>query len=328
MKLYLFKRLIGICLFSINFIVNAQTMLPPELISYYQHANNANFLNFKKDYQKSNEELFKAFAVVEPKAEQVILLIKNYSQLQQLDSVDKWLGYGIAKFELPKYVFGKDEYISRLDFEKKFKSDYLVFFSSLTKVLTISEINHYTRNDIFFHGQIFTLDPQNFDSKKALNLSQKYDSAYAVPYMKKLIENYHFPNATDLGYQTEMNINAIIRHYHQFERPTFNQALWDGKMTPSQYASIVDYFFNWNMDELLVPNRKPGPIGPKNNYAVNMNKTGEDKYKIAAINNVAQVDERRASIGLPPLWQTAKINGYELCDEYLDYLKKNKIKTE
>ncbi len=303
------------------FFMNVQAQeLSTELKTYYSHANNAHLAFSKGNYLASISELNLSFEKTEPKVQEVILLINTYAKLNKYDSSIKWISYGISKFSIPKYLFEKESYINKLDFDSLFKESYGNFYNSPSKVQSISMINHLALNDIFFHSQIHGI-AENIDGKTISRLATKYDSAFAVPYLERLIKTYNFPDASDVGYSAEMAINAIMRHYHILKKELFDKALIDGKLTPIQYARITDYFFNWDFTQVV------GQLSPKNNYGVNLNRLPDGTFLTADIDDIENLDKRREMIGLAPLWQQALVENFKLNDQYLEYLKRKGIKT-
>ena len=156
----------------------------------------------------------------------------------------------------------------------------------------------------------------------AKNIAKQYDTAYVLPALLKIIKQYNFPDANDIGATGIAAFNGLLHQvlYNKAHLSILDSALYNGKLIPREYAALFDEIYNYDAKTKL----------PKNSYGTLLepNKDGS-KMQVKAIDNVAELDKRRAAIGLMPLWQEAKIqNYYTLPKQYIDYLKNNNIPFE
>jgi len=323
------KKIVRWCIFIIaliNFNYSNSQTLPDSLKTYYNFSNKGELALFRRDYRLAILHYNSAFKSARPRCDDVINIIKAYHYLENYKKAEKWIRYGIMNFGIAveNYTFHDSIiplfYLSR----DNFILEYGIFNSSPDRVQVRSMINHYQYNDIFFRNQLERLNFQCLNSQNSYSLALKYDSAFAIPYIRSLIEKYHFPDAYDVGYFGKNSFHALIRHYN-IEKSVFDSALVNGKILPEEYASIIDYHFNWDFEAIFKADYKGGPLKPKQNFGLNMTKMEDGTFVVVLPDDYEHVDERRNSIGLPPLWQTALINGYKLPQEYIVWLKKNNI---
>lgn len=319
-------RWLVIILTVINFSFTQAQNLPDSLKTYYDLTNKGEYALYKKEFQSSSQYYNCAFKAARPQVNDVLNIIKAYHYSGKRNKALKWIKYAIISFGITIDSLTFKDYIIPSYYSSKndFRKQYSIFNQSSEKIQERAMINHYIHNDIFFRNQLENLNFLCLDAKNSYKLALRYDSVYAIPFIIGLIQKYQFPNAYDIGYLGENNFLALIRHYN-IEKNVFDNALIAGQITPKEYASIVDYHFNWDFEAFFRSDYNGGPLKPKKNFGVNMNRLPNGKFIIMLPDEVELVDERRHSIGLPPLWQTAEINGYMLPKEYIDWLEKNKI---
>lgn len=302
--------------------------LPDSIRRYYSLTNEAEYLLFKKQYKNAIVKYNDAFKILEPRVAHVLLIINACYYAGDHKQAIKWIKYGAEKYGITLTVL---EYLDSLVYSKynhlDLRNEFGKFNSDPGKVQERTKLSHYTYNDRFFRSQLSDFNFMCLDQRNSFKLALMYDSAFATPFFKSLIEKYNFPDARDLGYSGEIEFHILNRHYF-IGKSIFDSALIRGKITPYYYASIVDYHFNWDFDVLETDAYKGGPLKPKKDFGLNMNKLQDGSFIVVLPDDYEHVDERRIAIGLPPLWKYALMKGYKLPQQYIDWLKENNISYE
>lgn len=299
--------------------------LPDSLNSYYRLTNEAELMLFKKQYNHAINNFNNAFKILEPRIEHILSLIIAYYYDGKHKEALKWIKLAAERYGITLSVI---EYLDSAVYSKysnlNLDKEYGKFNSNPRKVHERAMLNHYIYNDIFFRNQLSQFNFTCLDERNSFKLALMYDSAYAKPFFMNLINKYNFPDARDLGYSGEIEFHVLSRHYF-VEKKIFDAALMSGKISPYYYASIIDYHFNWNFEILGTVEYTGGPLKTKQDYGLNINMLEDGSFIIVLPDDYENVDKRRNSIGLPPLWQNALIKGYKLPQQYIDWLKKNNI---
>jgi hypothetical protein len=300
--------------------------IPNNLKLYYLTANNAQYALFKKKYTEALLLYNKAFLISKPQSVHLEDIVECYYYSNQKDSALKYANLCIELFGINNQRM-KDTVLELFFKNEDFKIALGRFYSRERIVKNIAKIEHYIHNDLFFRNELKNfklnvdscyIDKERFSFKIAL----QYDSIYAIPYVTELINDYNFPNAYDIGSQSTIYLMFLLRHYN-IEKHILDSALVNGKILPRDYASLVDYKYNVDWELLF----SQGKFRPKGNFGPNL-KMIDGKMIMGEIDDIENVDKRRENIGLMPLWQDAKMNGYHLSKEYKTWLKKNNIPFE
>lgn len=295
--------------------------LPDSLTKYYKLSNEAEWLSYNKDYRQAILTYKRAFTYNKPQAKEVKNLVKSILSSKQYDTATAWIKYGIKNFGFHIYDFTDDSTLN----EKYFHIDEAYYFSLFYfkeyRNRDCFFIEHYFFNDKFFRLDINSLNfdeyIKNIGQKRYLTLSLavQCDTLFALPFVYGLIKKYNFPDARDVGNYYMSLLYFMLRHY-PIPKEIYDKALLDGKIPPREYASLVDYRFNVDFME-------NGEIRMINNYGTTFKKDSANNTTMNYIDKIDQVDERRAKIGLQPIWMESKVNEwpYLLSDEYKRTLK-------
>jgi len=299
--------------------------LPTHLVLYYKNANEAKWLFYNKKYKEAIVKYKTAFEIAKPQATHLEDLVECFKATNQNDSAFKIAQYCIENFGYNVQRMAKDSAIKEYYYQENFKKSLGNFYAKGNIVRNKIMIEHYLHNDHFFRSEF---EQFNFSSGSCINdkdgftfnVALQYDSIYAIPYFLGLIKEFNFPNAYDIGDQSVGYLMFLLRHYN-IEKYVLDSALYNGKMMPEDYASLVDYKFNTDWEALIKENK----FRPKNNYGPNLREINE-KMVVGELDDIENVDKRREAIGLMPLWQYAKYKNFELSDAYKKVLNKQKIK--
>jgi len=311
----------------VNEYLYKQPVLKDSLLEYYKVCNKAKLLLFNKEFEIAKNNYQLAFTCYKPQANHLEELVMCFIHLNELDSAYKYGKYCIQYFGInPTKTYFDSTYKGYFDLIK-FKEEIGFFNSDPNKVRVSTMIEHYRYNDHFFRSQFerFNFNNNNCIQNKnefAYKVALQYDSIYAIPYVIELIKEYNFPNAYDIGTYSVQSLLFLLRHYN-LEKSIYDSALINGKILPEEYASLADYKFNIDWDVLV----KEGKFKPKNNYGPNLREIN-GKMIVGELDDIENVDERRETIGLVPLWQYAKYKNFELSDAYKKVLDKKKIKYQ
>lgn len=317
-------RLILLILFVLNCInvtIAQQFMnLPPELRKTYELSNEAELLIFKKKHKDALIKLKSIDVLNINKYRNHLLKLKCYHGLNDTENIIRTTQTIIEKYGVRMSFINNDLRNDTVDFNSiqsliNEDSCYLTFVSKHINDRDLFNIEHVFFNDLFFRNQINSI---NDNLKQNYMLAKQYDSAFARPVLIDLIEKYHFPDENDVGQYTMSLFYFLLRH-NNIEKQILDSALKSGKVSPFEYASLTDYLFNWSYNETS------SNLEPLDNYGTILKKTVSNTFVIIKIDNIKQVDKRRAAIGLPPLWQTALIENYILPNEYVEWLNEGKI---
>jgi hypothetical protein len=296
--------------------------LPSHLVQYYKNANEAKWLFYNKKYKEAIVKYKTAFQIAKPQAQNIGDLVECYLGLNQKDSANKYAFFFVKNFDFDDTRLYYDSNLNEFYNQEKFRNAKGEFFAKTDMDRRVIMIEHYVKNDFFFRSKFSELNLGNEVKNKgdfAFKIALQYDSIHAIPYILKLIKECDFPNAYDIGINSVHHFMFLLRHYN-IEKYLLDSALYNGKILPEEYASLVEYKFNWDWSGLS----KPGPLKPKLNYGVNFIKPN-DTMTLGEIDDIQNVDKRREAIGLMPLWQYAKYKNIELSDAYKKSLELNKI---
>lgn len=145
-------------------------------------------------------------------------------------------------------------------------------------------------------------------------LMKYIDSAYTIPFIKSLSEQ---PNLTYRSFgNSHFSFILILRHVlNNHSNDTTINHFWEAFayrlvkefiITPTYYANLTDYCFNFRIDE----NKQKVPY---NNY-------GEFNFRgKIQVDNPEKIDQRRMEIGLLPLWESVSTKS-ALPENYLLWL--------
>lgn len=161
------------------------------------------------------------------------------------------------------------------------------------QLLQLESLDQFTRTCNI--SLLFNCDTCIQDRKRLI----KYvDSAYTVPLIRKICDN---PNLTyhSLG-QSYTSFILYLRHVlnnnsgdtilDNYWKSAADRLVRDFIITPGYYANLTDYCFNFKLNS---DNKK----SPLNNY-------GEFNFNgMLQLDSPSEIDQRRASIGLLPLWE-------------------------
>lgn len=315
---------------QISYLLNTDSIpttpaLPSHLVQYYKNANEAKWLFYNKKYKEAIVKYKTAFEIAKPQAQHIGDLVECYLVLNQKDSAIKYAFFFVKNFDFDNTRLYFDSSLKAFYQQDKFRKAKGEFFAKPDIDRKVIIIEHYLHNDIFFRSGLskFDLgldncikDKHSFEFKIAL----QYDSIHAIPYILDLIKECNFPDAYDIGINSVHHLMFLLRHYN-IEKYVLDSALYNGKMLPEEYASLVDYKFNTDWEALIKENK----FRPKNNYGPNLREINE-KMIVGELDDIENVDKRREAIGLIPLWQYAKYKNFELSEAYKKVLNKQKIK--
>jgi len=295
--------------------------LPNQLALKYSLINSAEYHIYKKEYTQALNELNK-IAYTRPYYAAYLAKLKCYVGLNRKDEIEQIIkemiiNFGVyynhilndlklAKFSLtcPKISINED-------------SCYLLFFAkNLNHKRDLFDVEHLFLNDLLFRNQLSAINGKSF--KENFVLAKQYDSAIVTPFILSLIKKHNFPDSYDIGEYSTSLLYFMLRH-NDVAKNSLDSALICGKIPPIEYAQLTDYLHNHKY------NPEGAIIGFHQNFGTLYSKTPDNTWYIQPPDDIEHVDERRTAIGLPPLWQTALINGYKLPEEYIKWLKKNKI---
>ncbi len=251
--------------------------------------------------------------------------IKVFSRIKDFKSSNKWIEYAMVNFGTSVGIYYRNDYnITEKDIKKMRcynRQDSLYdIYITYEKHLVSTDLVHLFLNDMLFRN---FLDTFRFDDcikdkyKLAISIAFQYDSGYTLPTILDIIKKYNFPNEYEIGMHNTQYLLFMLRHV--FDRPEhktiLDSALYNGKIEPREYASIVDYVFNRDNKGI-----------PLKNYGSMKERKGKENF-LAYIHDIENVDKRREEIGLLPLWKDCKIYNYQLSKEYLEYMKNNSIEN-
>jgi len=300
----------------ITFIAKSQN-LTPEHLKFFSIVNKGNLFFSQGNYSNA----FRQYQNVYSFKELRYLYVNNYLvccyKISQIDSLKSMLKFCISNlgysFEiLVQLNIGISKNDARFKDIIANESSLKCVFYSDKRMNFMKDLEYYYKTIRLFEEEFPKM--KNYDFKYLTELKNVFDEQYTIPFMKKLITFYNFPNANDLGVGYDDYFYYLLK-YIQLDSSIYNKALFDGKIPPFQYAVIMDRHFNYDKSK-----RPLNDFGTKR-IQINGN------LMIGEINKIDQVDNRRHKIGLPPIWQ--EIKHYKtpvlLSKEYEEMLKKRGI---
>lgn len=335
--------------------------LRPDVLKYYKTRTKAwETLVVKKDSNLALQEFSQL--LMYPKIlcykdlEQYIMMCLK---LGKIEEAERWILFAISTYGVPIYSFcfeGKitgpygeilkrDDWsgyckihkeIKRLNLGKYFITNYkekekicLNNFYSKVDMDDIIALEHFVQCDVYFRSHLQELYLTSNDSINNLvveNIYLQFDTIETLPFVNYLIKKNNFPSDQDLGFLGNSKF-ALLNLHQYLNLQLLDSALYNGKLSPEDYAGLYDKFYGraYVLDEET--NSITGRW--KKNYGAfliceNINDS-IPKYALGEIDDIENVDKRRAEIGLLPFWIYAKIEGIELSKEYLESCKKNRI---
>jgi hypothetical protein len=152
--------------------------------------------------------------------------------------------------------------------------------------------------------QYLTVFEQSYGmlSKERDSLVRKiyHDDSVNLIRVKQIIRTYDWPGPDVIGYEGDATLALVIQHADLASQetllPLMRKAVSEGKATPMNLALLED--------RVRTKNGKPQLYGSQLQQNL---KTG--KMEIAPIEDAGNVNERRASIGLNPIEEYAKMMG-------------------
>lgn len=322
------KLLIILSIVSIAAI--AQNAIPKNKIktdfeAYYKLANQMHWAFYNNRYQVVLQHYAELSKLSKPRYTEIEVFIKTNVKLGALDEANKWIEYSIENFGMHPSIFYRNDYGISEQTAKNMAfysnaAHLLDLFYTSQKSKTESIIEYLSRNDKLFRFQLeqYKLNPC-IDNKHdfAMSIANQFDTLFAEKELLKIIKEYNFPNEYDIGSANVGNLLHLLKHTFSYtskqHRAILDSALYQGKLQPEAYATLSDIILNRVTNNTLVQ---------KDYGTVKEYKNG--RAFLGYINDVEHVDERRKEICLMPLWMDAKINGYNLSDQYLQTLKKQR----
>ena len=133
--------------------------------------------------------------------------------------------------------------------------------------------------------------------------------------LKKLVDKYGYPTYEAVGYRGATDAFILLLHgwsmhddhdhnYWQYYQPLILKEVKNFHLMPEYYAVLYD-------------RAASGGKGGKVCYGSQFEMNSDGSFGLTAINDVANVDERRKAIGLPPLEDDLKISGIALPEGYV-----------
>lgn len=299
--------------------------LPPDLENKYKILNNANWYYYKGNYKLAYENFRKIENDNRINYMSIFKHILCCLKLGYIDEAKILIEYYIsnfgAQFETFYYNNAIDKNDKRFTDIKSNEKKLLGNFYTIEKIGDIKLLEHYFRTDLFMNNDLKQLDIKlKCEEYQTLMEEIKYihDLKYTSVFLKELIKKYNFPNAYDIGDHYDDYFYFLLRHNH-IDSSIYNNALYNGKISPHEYASIMDYHYNFDNKSFK----------PKQNYGPNLKKVN-NSFMMGYIDDIDNVDLRREKIGLPPLWQVSKLGSqpFQLSQEYINSLKNKGIKFE
>jgi len=328
MKNFFFKcRIIIPLIFAITNLSSQN--IPNKLKEDYAFLNNGDWSFFQKDYPAA----YKSYNKIINNPNMVPLFVKSYIKscikLDKKEEAEKYIYYSISVLGNSYKKIKEDEgygIVKDDPFFEKIESlndSLLIHFYTLDKIESTKMIEHYFRMDYFMSnvmpGITFEGDDNIFKCENYENVVGEikfiHDTTYTKQFLNSMIQKYGFPNSVNLG-EYYYSLFIFLFLHNPPAKSTIDSALYSGKLTPTEYANIFDKFYAWDF--------KTYPPKLKNNY-FNLTKI-QGEFIIGAIDDIENVDFRRSTIGLMPLWQYSKIKGYKLSDEYVKVLDRMGVK--
>ncbi len=318
MKNYLFK-LSAFILIGISQIKSeAAITLPQALRLNYSLINSAEYHIFKKEYAQALNEIKKT-TFNRPYYAAYLSTLKCYIGLNNKDQIAK-----VVKEMIIHFGVYYDHILNDLKLAKfsltyppiniNEDSCYLLFLSrNLNRNRDLFDVEHLFFNDLLFRNQLSAINGKTF--KENFVFAKQYDSAIVSPFLVSLIKKHNFPDSYDIGEYSTSLFYFLLRH-NDVAKTILDSALINGKIPPIEYAMLTDYLLNhkYNPERSLMEFHQ--------NFGTLVSSASDNTWYIQPPDDIEHVDERRTAIGLPPLWQTALINGYKLPQEYIDWLKR------
>lgn len=316
-----FKLLVFILIGFSQFKSEAAITLPQALRLNYSLLNKAEYYIYKKEYIQALKEIKKT-SFNRPYYATYLSTLKCYIGINNKDEIAK-----VVKEIIINFGVYYDHIINDLKLAKfnvtcppiKINEDscYLLFLSrNLNHNKDLFDVEHLFFNDLLFRSQLSAINGKTF--KENFVLAKQYDSAIVTPFILSLIKKHNFPDSYDIGEYSTSLLYFMLRH-NDVAKTILDSALICGKIPPIEYAQLTDYLHNYKY------NPEGAKIGFHQNFGTLYSTTPDNTWFIQPPDDIEHVDERRTAIGLPPLWQTALINGYKLPQEYIDWLIKNDI---
>jgi hypothetical protein len=295
--------------------------LPNQLVLKYSLINTAEYHVYKKEYTQALSELNK-IASTRPYYPIYLAKLKCYIGLNRKDEIEQIIKKIIVDFGVYHNHILNDLKLAKFSLtcppiSINEDSCYLLFlFRNLNHRRDLFDVEHLFFNDLLFRNQLSAINGKSF--KENFVLAKQYDSAIVTPFILSLIKKHNFPDSYDIGEYSTSLLYFMLRH-NDVAKTILDSALICDKIPPIEYAQLTDYLHNYKY------NPEGAIIGFHQNFGTLYSTTPDNTWYIQPPDDIEHVDERRTAIGLPPLWQTALINGYKLPQEYIDWLKKNNI---
>jgi len=260
---------------------------------YYFLVNEASFLASQEKYEESAVFYNKAFNLQSDGfVFHFIGAAKTFDQLGEGKKVYAFLEKAIQKGYTWEEIEKVDwKYFRKSRYWNKLNSKYLPLHNAF-----VLGIDKETRDELLKMDYMdqFVRKNLNWDTKTFYTILGKTDSANLVQF-KEMIEKKGFPDLQKLGYKENFDKPfTLILHFckndttqYTYFNPIMQEAMKDGKFRPEDYAGVTD-MYTLTMD--------------KKTLFCEPFKT----YKDRKIAQISEIDRRRFSIGLIPLYQLAQ----------------------
>lgn len=305
MKNLLYRNSVFIILLSTTFILitsYGQTKeviipkIPTELKAYYENLCIAELELKNNNFSKALELGINAEKHWKPTYELVELKIHCYIGMHRIEKAKEFMVYEMEKFNVHDYYFISPYYGIKKDNEiTKYLHDKEMEIQNKIPKEKMDLKAQWDQIDYCFSllSNSYFLFPELLDSNTIIKLKNKYknhDNSFIeddciIKPIEDIIKKVGFPDRTNICSNTTKRDLIFIRFPIKNKDILLDSALVQGKIHPYYYAYIYDRCFITNF------------------YGTKMTKN-ETSGRICFdfIPDVKNVDKRRKSIGLPPLF--------------------------
>lgn len=301
--------------------------------TYYNLINKAQRLDAENNTKMAIQEYDKAFLIAFPFPDDIIDAIKVNEKLNNKDKINKLLkllvlsGYK-KESEIPVYLeedqhyfkASRETYLPIPEYQKELDSIYPLYRNEYLRNIDFTKDQYLS---IFKSLEFLITNTRKYTSHTTDQAQQLYLQEALWKSTKDLFLNVYNAGQDINRQQTDtwnddLFINCLI---HSAQITTYKKEEYQlfllemvklGNLSPYQYAIIID-----DTERRLGKDQIYGTITDPIEFDGNIEKYRNTIKQISYIKNIDKVDERRKKIFLPPLWISAKKNGFKLPEHYI-----------